>query len=738
MNVEEKRRRVQALFGDLEEELLEPLVVACGEATFESGEKFIQKGERGDIMYLLTAGRAQVRLPLADGDHQVLTTLEEGDTIGEIALVAGGERTADAVAVEALHAITLDDEAFENLVAELPELGRRFAALAARRVRALLINRAFAKLFGEIDRAVLDEMLAAREEITLQRGETLFRQGDLGDAWYVLTSGRLEVIVEDERGAKRKVNEIRCGGTVGEIALLADTPRSASIVAKRASTLARFSVEAYERFAKRHTSFGQDIARMVVKSVISGDPTEGHERSPRVLAVILQDDSLEVSRAATVLEEAFGRVEDTKVLNQASFERSLARSIDPDSPPDHPVWTRFHLWAEESESSYPCVVIDGGSASDGWADISMTRSDRVVLVVRADIDDDDIERINEHRDHVAQMGKRLPTSLVIVHPEGTEEPSGTARLLDAFRPRSHHHVALDRPESFARSARLIRGHGVAVALGGGGARGFAHMGVLKAFEEENLAIDLLTGTSIGAIQAAFYARGLSIDKMIELNVEARKMKPFEDYTIPMLAVLKSRRRDAAMEYSVGEALIEDLWRPCRIVTTDLQSASMVVHDRGPLYKAAAASSSLPGVLVPIIDGERMLVDGGVINNLPVDLAKDAAGGLVVGVNVSPESALPMPEVAFPSGWSIFWRRMLPWKEPHAVPTLGGILSRTLMVASVDHSRRMAKEADFFLDLPIEKFGMLAFDQLDELLEVGYEHAKTIVPEMRGRWPKRLS
>jgi len=114
-----------------------------------------------------------------------------------------------------------------------------------------------------------------------------------------------------------------------------------------------------------------------------------------------------------------------------------------------------------------------------------------------------------------------------------------------------------------------------------------------------------------------------------------------------------------------------------------------------------------------------------------------AGGPVVGVNVSPETALPMPEIAFPSGWSIFWNRWLPWRKPLPVPSLGGILSRTLMVASVDHSRRMAREADFFLDLPIERFGMLEFKALNALLDVGYRYTEDRIDAMAAALPQRL-
>ena len=190
---------------------------------------------------------------------------------------------------------------------------------------------------------------------------------------------------------------------------------------------------------------------------------------------------------------------------------------------------------------------------------------------------------------------------------------------------SYHHVRLGDPGNLARVASILSGRAVGLALGGGGARGYAHIGVVAALRGLGIPIDMVGGTSMGAVIAAQVALGLSREELINLNLRFMSRKPFAQYTIPMLALLNARRLQEGMQMAVGETQIKDLWINCFAISVNLTTTEMVVHDRGPVWEAVRASVSLPGILPPFVRGSHLLVDGGVINNLPGDVMRQRGG-----------------------------------------------------------------------------------------------------------------
>ena len=323
---------------------------------------------------------------------------------------------------------------------------------------------------------------------------------------------------------------------------------------------------------------------------------------------------------------------------------------------------------------------------------------------------------------------RARHSLVLVHPQATRLPSGT----QAWLPRqldSYHHVRLGDPGNLARVASILSGRAVGLALGGGGARGYAHIGVVAALRELGIPIDMVGGTSMGAVIAAQVALGLSREELIDLNLRFMSRKPFAQYTIPMLALLNARRLQEGMQMAVGETRIEDLWINCFTISVNLTTTEMVVHDRGPLWEAVRASVSLPGILPPFVRGSHLLVDGGVINNLPGDVMRQRGGGSVIAVNVSSADDLRFPPSGLPSEWQIFWNKLLPFARPVTVPGLAAIVMRTLLLASANRTALVERDADLVLKPPLNAYGLLEFKKIHAIAEVGYRYTL----EAAARW-----
>ena len=214
-----------------------------------------------------------------------------------------------------------------------------------------------------------------------------------------------------------------------------------------------------------------------------------------------------------------------------------------------------------------------------------------------------------------------------------------------------------------RLARLIMSKAVGLVLSGGGARGFAHVGVVRALREAGIPLDLVAGTSMGAIVAACLA--VEWDD-IELTKRLRRAfveaNPLRDYTLPFVALVRGRVMTSLLRDAFGDARIEDLWRPFCLLT-NLSSGRAVVHREGPLWRALRASAAIPGVLPPLIEAGEALVDGGVINNLPVDVVRGLGCGPVIAVDVAADRALPRvpPELedCSPWQWLVHGRRYVP-------------------------------------------------------------------------------
>src|SRR4029453_7342496 len=209
-------------------------------------------------------------------------------------------------------------------------------------------------------------------------------------------------------------------------------------------------------------------------------------------------------------------------------------------------------------------------------------------------------------------------------------------LRAAVSPRTHHVVPAGSgfADGVARVARRLTGRSLGIVLSGGGARGFAHIGALGALADARFEIDRLGGCSMGSLIAALAASGAGSEEIADsCRAELVRCSPFTDYTLPRVALIRSRKAGAMLERLFGTTLVEELERPLFPASADLLSSRLVVHRRGTVVYAVGASMSIPGVAPPVRRAGRLLVDGGVLNNLPVDHMAETGEGPVVAVDV---------------------------------------------------------------------------------------------------------
>ncbi len=182
---------------------------------------------------------------------------------------------------------------------------------------------------------------------------------------------------------------------------------------------------------------------------------------------------------------------------------------------------------------------------------------------------------------------------------------------------------------------------IGLALGGGGGKGGAHLGVLAVLEELGLPIDMIAGTSAGGAVGVLYAAGFSLAEIEEI-FRSTALRRIATPDPTRTALLGARKREQLLQNLLGERTFADLRFPCAVVATDLVSGRVVVINEGPLVPALLATTALPGIFPPVVRGTELLVDGGILNNLPVDVAEMLGAQRVIAVELNNSDDFELP------------------------------------------------------------------------------------------------
>jgi NTE family protein len=327
-----------------------------------------------------------------------------------------------------------------------------------------------------------------------------------------------------------------------------------------------------------------------------------------------------------------------------------------------------------------------------------------------------------------------PREIVLLHPSGST-PSGTARWLTPGRFVRHHHLRDGDQTHIQRLARRLAGRSIGLVLGGGGARGFAHIGVMRALREAGVPIDRVGGTSMGSIMSAQVALDWDTETMHARTREEFWNDPLAwDNTLPLVSKITCNKVVSLFQRLFGDTCGEDAWLPWFCIDVSLTNASTRVSRLGPLWQRVRASSALPGLGPPVIESGEFIIDGAVINNLPADVLVDEGIGPVIAVNVSPREDLgtSWPDNYRLSGWRLLWERLRGSPAARVYPSALWVLQRTVLLGSVSSAERMEALTSLYLRPPVDRFEMFKWRAIDEVVEVGYRETKDVVREWAAR------
>jgi NTE family protein len=567
------------------------------------------------------------------------------------------------------------------------------------------------ELFGTLPAEVREALASRLTPRSVAGGGIVMSEGDEADGLYLVRAGRLQARRLAPEGPV-VLGEAGRGEVVGEAALLTDQQRSATVVALRDTELLHLSVEAFEELVADHPSFLRPVTAQVVRRLLASQTGPAGSRPISTVAILPLHQTHLADEVATSVADALAQiVPQTVVVGAADRPQSGAGTE----------------WAQALEDDHDLVVYrSAGEGDDDWARWSIRQADAVVLIA-------DTERpptlapfdelVEAHR---ALVG--IPVELVLAHPSRRDAPSGTRRWLEGRDVRRHHHVRVDRPGDAARVARLVTNQAIGLVLSGGGARSMAEIGVVQAMVELGIPIDAVGGTSAGALVGGAVARGWDV---AEIRSVLRKgmvesSKPV-DLTIPLTSLAAGQRMTDRLHEAAGEIDIEDLWLDYFCVSTNLSKNLPKVHRSGRGWRAVRASMSIPGIFPPVAEDGDLLVDGGLVDNLPVGEMRRGHDGIrVVAVDVGVHrglSAGDLPDSTVVHGWRLVLDRLHPRRRS---PRITGIFSILTRLTELGGGSRSADQGDVLVRPDVEQFPMLDFSSFDALVEVGHRTAVSVL------------
>ncbi len=575
--------------------------------------------------------------------------------------------------------------------------------------------------FSDLPEEMLNFLAKEGEPISLQSGEMLIHQGDLADAFYLLCYGRLSVFLEKDKEEKRYIGEVLPGETVGEMTLLTGERRSSTVIAARNSTAIKFTFKSFSSTIEQHPKIGMKFAQILVKRMYKLMNNFSPTRNITVVTLVIDPDQPASHAFIKVLEAKIARQYQIHIVNEArviqhGFDLTLA---------DSPRLVEF-LSGLEKTADYVLYVCY--NTPSPWTSLCLRQADSIVFT-----DNEQAEN------HVASLNNILFKNqlMVPVHLVCLENGKKSI-LVGKIHPQIKrvHHVSTAHPETIDRFIRLVLGKATCVLLGGGGARSFAHIGILRALQERNRPIDMIGGVSAGAIIAAQFAEGMTSSEILAYNRNMIPviMKTFRAYNLPLISIYSNHLFVKYLREIFGDKKIEELWLNYFCISCNLSVGGFYIHERGLLRDAIYATNAAVPLFPPAVLKGQLLVDGGFISNVPGNIIRPGFNGKMIGIDVSNERELYVNSEwdAFPSNLQVLLNRINPFARKMTVPGLVDMMMRAFSMGRRETIKTSRYFFDYFLSVPVSQFNFMAYNKIDDIEAAGYQYAMLEI----DKWEER--
>lgn len=641
----------------------------------------------------------------------------------------------------------------------------------------------------------------ALEWVQVNAGQVIYHQGDESDAIYLVLNGRLRSVLEGPNGKMTVIGEYGQGESVGELEVMTESTRPATLHAIRDTELAKFPRSLFNSLAQEHPGITIQVSKLIAQRMrdlvehplsekgieqghVGGVQTATSTVNLRTVAILPVSAGVPVVEFGHRLLHALHQIGVTRgvtSLNQAAILNHLGRHAFSKMGK-----LKLSQFLADLEEKYGLLLyIADTNVNAPWTQTCIAQADSILLVGLADSS----SRVGEYERFLLGMKTTARKELVLLHAERYCSPGLTRRWLKnrVWINGGHHHIQmafrlttepshtqtkkfgtvlkqrvqilqaeiqkytsrriqqapLYSPQTpfkgdFHRLARRLCGKSVGLVLGGGGARGIAQVGVIKALEEAGIPIDIIGGTSIGSFIGALYARDADVVPMYgrakKFSGRMGSMWRFAlDLTYPTVSYTTGHEFNRGIFKTFGDSQIEDFWLEFYCNTTNISRSRPEYHSSGYVWRYVRASMTLAGLIPPICDEGSMLLDGGYIDNLTVAHMKSLGADVIFAVDVgSIDDNTPQ---SYGDSLSGFWSMINRWNPFSSLPnppTLSEIQARLAYVSSIENLERAKSTAGcLYMRPPIDPYGTLDFGRFDEIYQVGYAYGKEFLDRLRN-------
>lgn len=571
----------------------------------------------------------------------------------------------------------------------------------------------FSALTPEISNLIFNEF----EIIYLQPSQVLFNQGEQSDYVYVLLSGELLAFLTRMTGTIKKVAFIKPFDMVGELGVISGEVRSLTIEAISDCCLLKIPGTRFIELCMQYPMIHSGLSGLIIERSIQTIKLFGRDSSENNITFIY---SFQKSENLMLLEEKFrNKISNygmTFVSTQTQSDEEIMQIINDDEKSKN-IYIFMHTWKDRLIKQCRHKNI---SLYLLYSEFDRVDSSDYTLLIYADL-------------------KTIPTvsvKLVLFHPENTKSIVNTRKWLNLAKFDLHHHVRSKNDDDFNRLIRFMTGNAFTVVLGGGGAKGLLHLGVIKAILDAGIKIDAIGGTSIGATVSAFYAYTNQYSTMLNyfnrLKTASRNSLKLSGITWPIISLFSASLATKELLHLFENFCIEDLWIPYFSVSANLTSKSQKIHTRGLIWEAVRSSAAVPGIFPPLVNHGDLLFDGGLINNLPVDVMKAFVGNnQTVLASCLSKSARPKNTYSFPPVLTLshaFLARYGLAYQDEIYPPFMETFRESILLGSSANETQNGILADILVSPDLSEFKMLSIEtaQEQQLIDLGYKETMVLL------------
>ncbi len=544
----------------------------------------------------------------------------------------------------------------------------------------------------------------------------------------------MKIDVSHTGGEERLVDYLAVGEHFGEMAMLTGGRRAVTMTAVMDSELLELKQDAFQRLLVTVPGLAANVCRTLGYRLRRETTGRRQRTKPRVIGLVNNTPSTHqlLPQIATALASEGDTIRVLTEIAQHVANDSTSYAIE-EIPPElgnaeKAAWIRETLSRQTQHDGHTLVNLTAQSTSAELQGI-LSQCEQVWWLAERGGADTAITRLRSLLVHQPTMSSRIHWVWIL---DDGDSPCKTPLISENLaRPdfkvvlgeKSHVTVRRER-QSISQLVRHVHGTRIGLALGGGGAHGLAHLGVLRALEREGIYFDLISGTSAGALMALPYAYGWDLDDAVEAfkhdltpNWFFRRIPRGSQWF--MMFKFRTGGWEPMLRRHFGDVRLEQLRIPLSTVAVDLVSGRQVVRDRGDAVNAVLESINLPTISRPILRDSMALVDGGIFNNVPADLLPDRGADLVVGIDIAAKL-------------SQRFAGNTPGTETHKMRRPGQL--ETIMRANEvqDHeiTALRTKAVDLMISVDTSAFDFADFTKARELAEAGEYAAEKAIPQLK--------